>query len=141
MSESPSQVRREPPSEERPQERSRYQSPPDERRGRSRSGDRRRPSRSPRSRSPRDRDEGVPGSCIYIAKLSRHTREGDLKEAFTRFGPIRKLVLKSTYAFLTFETPEAATEAIARMNGAKFVNGEEIVVETSGTGQIMTFFT
>jgi RNA recognition motif-containing protein len=46
--------------------------------------------------------------------------------------------MKSSYAFLTFEKPESATEAIARMNGAKFVNGEEIVVEQSGTDHYMT---
>ncbi len=41
--------------------------------------------------------------------------------------------MKSSFAFLTYDKPESATEAIARMNGAKFVNGEEIVVEQSGT--------
>jgi len=56
-----------------------------------------------------------------------------LREAFSHFGAIKSIVMKSSYAFMTFETPEAATEAIARMHGAKFVNGEEIVVESSGT--------
>ena len=46
--------------------------------------------------------------------------------------------MKSSFAFLTYEKPESATEAIARMNGAKFVNGEEIVVEQSGTDHYMT---
>lgn len=41
--------------------------------------------------------------------------------------------MKSTYAFMNYDTAEAATEAIAKMNGAKFINGEEIVVEQSGT--------
>lgn len=106
-------------------------SPLDDRRGRSRSPVER--SRPPRSPDRRDREDGVPGSCIYIAKLSKHTRERDIKEAFSQYGNIKSLVMKSSYAFMTYETPEAATEAIAKMNGAKFINGEEIVVETSGT--------
>ena len=107
-------------------------SPLDERRGRSRSPvERSRPPRSPGDR--RERDEGVPGACIYIAKLSKNTRERDIKEAFSQYGNIKSLVMKSSYAFMTYETPESATEAIAKMNGAKFINGEEIVVEQSGT--------
>lgn len=110
-------------------------SPVDDRRGRSRSPtERSRPPCSPGDR--RDnypRDDGVPGACIYIAKLSRNTRERDLKEAFSAFGNIKNLVMKSSYAFMTYEAPESATEAIAKMNGAKFLNGEEIVVEQSGT--------
>lgn len=109
-----------------------HDSPLDDRRGRSRSPvERSRGNRSPCDR--RERDEGVPGSCIYIAKLSKHTRERDIKEAFSQFGNIKSLVMKSSYAFMTYETPESANEAIAKMNGAKFINGEEIVVEQSGT--------
>jgi RNA recognition motif-containing protein len=105
-------------------------SPVDDRRGRSRSPvERSRPPRSPVDRG----DDGVPGACIYIAKLSRNTRERDLREAFSAFGNIKNLVMKSSYAFMTYDAPEAATEAIAKMNGAKFINGEEIVVEQSGT--------
>lgn len=109
-------------------------SPLDDRRGRSRSPvERSRPARSSVDRRDRERDDGVPGACIYIAKLSKHTRERDIKEAFSQYGVIKSLVMKSSYAFMTYETPEAATEAIAKMNGAKFINGEEIVVEQSGT--------
>jgi RNA recognition motif-containing protein len=109
-------------------------SPRDERRGRSRSPvERSRAPRSPVDRDRRERDEGVPGACIYIAKLSKHTRERDIKEAFSQYGNIKSLIMKSSYAFMTYEAPESATEAIAKMNGAKFINGEEIVVEQSGT--------
>ena len=70
----------------------------------------------------------MPGACVYVAKLSHNTRERDLKEAFSAFGAIKSIVMKSSFAFVTFETPEAAALAIERMNGAKFVNGEDIVV-------------
>ena len=54
---------------------------------------------------------------MYVAKLSRQTRESDLSHGFKQFGPIKSIALKSSYAFITFEKPESATEAIARMNG------------------------
>jgi RNA recognition motif-containing protein len=115
-------------------------SPREEKRGRSRSGDRERRRGSPEERglTSSARDEADSKCCVYIAKLSRGTRESEIREAFSRYGPIKSLIMKSSYAFLTYETPEAATEAIARMNGAKFVNGEEIVVEQSGTDHYMT---
>jgi len=47
-------------------------------------------------------------------------------------------VLKSSYAFITYEKAEHATEAIARMNGTKFVNGEDLLVELSGTLLVQT---
>jgi RNA recognition motif-containing protein len=115
-------------------------SPREEKRGRSRSGDRERRRGSPEERglTSSARDEADSKCCVYIANLSRGTRESEIREAFSRYGPIKSLIMKSSYAFLTYETPEAATEAIARMNGAKFVNGEEIVVEQSGTDHYMT---
>jgi RNA recognition motif-containing protein len=72
-------------------------------------------------------------NTVYIAKLARGTREGDLRDGFARFGTIKNIALKSSFAFLSYDNPESATEAISRMNGCKFVNGEEIVVEQSGT--------
>ena len=131
MSDSPKTIEREEIKE--------HSSPRDEKRGRSRSpADRDRRRRSPEDRGLTADDENSK-SCVYIAKLGRGTRESDIREVFSRYGTIRSLIMKSSYAFLTFETPEAATEAIARMHGAKFVNGEEIVVEQSGTDHYMTF--
>ncbi len=106
------------------EDRPRYESPMNDRRGRSRSGDRRRSLA---------RDETNHLATIYVAKLSRGTREADLKEGFSRFGPIKNIALKSSYAFITYESADSVAEAISRMNGAKFVNGEELVVEQSGT--------
>lgn len=137
-----------PRDEERPaEERNRWGSrSPVEDRGRSRSRDRSRDRRrSPRSpRSPRDRDqmidrrererqEAASGCVIYVAKLSSGTREADLRDGFKLYGEIKNIALKQRFAFITFEKPEQATEAIKKMNGAKFINGEELVVEQSGT--------
>jgi RNA recognition motif-containing protein len=101
-----------------------------DRRGRSRSShSRERPHHS--RRAERERDEQK-GNVVYVAKLSRQTRESDLNHGFKAFGAIKNIVLKSSFAFITFEKAEHATEAIARMNGTKFVNGEELLVEISG---------
>lgn len=143
MSESPvprDEVRKS-PADERAESIPAQDSPVDDRRGRSRSvsGSRDRDTerrRSPQDRRERDRssrDDGSNGNVVYVAKLSRNTRESDLRDSFGRFGTIKNIVLKQSFAFITFEKPESATEAIARMNGAKFVNDEELLVEQSGT--------
>lgn len=134
MSDSPRPEARS-PRQDPPRDRDSHNSP--DRRGRSRSRDRipeRRRGGSPHHdrRAERERDEQQ-GNVIYVAKLSRQTRESDLNHGFKTFGNIKTIVLKSSYAFITYEKPESATEAIARMNGTKFVNGEELLVELSGT--------
>lgn len=150
MSDSPvahrDEIRERSPVERRESSAVRRDSPHDERRGRSRSGDRhlsppRRHSSRSRDRDARrerERDENN-GCVVYVAKLSRGAREADLKDAFMRFGAIKTVVMKQGFAFITFDKPEQATEAIAKMNGAKFINGEELVVELSGTSYIKTF--
>ena len=69
---------------------------------------------------------------IYIAKLSRNTRESEIRDAFSKYGEIKAIVLKYNYAFVDFEQHEAADQAVREMNGRTFVNGEELVVEQSG---------
>jgi RNA recognition motif-containing protein len=66
---------------------------------------------------------------VYVAKLHRRTREEDLREAFSRFGNIKDVVLKHSYAFIDFGDHVAATAAVKEMDGKAFVNGEELVVE------------
>jgi len=61
--------------------------------------------------------------------LDRRTRESDLKEAFSKFGKIKDIIVKHSYAFINYEDHEAATRAIQEMNGLTFVNGEELFVE------------
>lgn len=153
MSDSPKDDKRNGGSvEKRPRSPVNQDSPREDRRGRSRSSGSRRggagwggPSRPSGGDSPvrpsgygEDRkDDGSAGNVIYIAKLSRNTREADLKDGFSRYGAIRNITLKHSFAFITFEKPESAREAIERMNGAKFVNDEQLVVELSGTDNII----
>ena len=69
---------------------------------------------------------------IYVAKLHTKTREDDLRSKFSRFGHIREIVLKRSYAFIDFDDHDSAEAAVREMNGKTFVNGEELVVEQSG---------
>jgi RNA recognition motif-containing protein len=56
--------------------------------------------------------------------LHRATREIDLKEAFEKFGKLREVALKHTFAFVDYEDHESAVRAIAEMDRKTFVNGE-----------------
>lgn len=89
-------------------------------RGRSRSRD--------RNADKRDKDP-TSYTQVYVAKLHRRTREDDLREAFSKYGRIKDVVLKHSYAFIDYEDHEAADAALREMNGKTFVNGEELVVE------------
>jgi arginine/serine-rich splicing factor 7 len=82
----------------------------------------------------RDGDDSF--TQVYVAKLHHRTKESDLQEAFSKFGKIKDLSIKHTYAFINFEDHTAADNAIKEMNGKTFVNGEELVVEISGRGKI-----
>jgi RNA recognition motif-containing protein len=109
---------------------------PRERNGRESSFDRRRGS-SERGRSrdrERERDDKRnkdPDTYtqVYVAKLSRRTREEDLKQEFSKFGRIKNVTLKLSYAFIDFDDHESAVAAVKEMDGKAFVNGEELVVE------------
>jgi RNA recognition motif-containing protein len=88
------------------------------------SGDRR--SRDKGDRQVKDDDNFTQ---IYVAKLSRRTREEDLKSEFIKYGKIKELCLKAAYAFIDYEDHDSAVKAIEAMHGRTFVNGEELVVE------------
>jgi len=66
---------------------------------------------------------------VYVAKLHRRTNEDDIRDAFSKYGRIKQIVVKHSYAFVDYENPEDASKAIREMDGKTFVNGEELVVE------------
>jgi RNA recognition motif-containing protein len=65
---------------------------------------------------------------IYVANIYRETGKRDLMEGFGKFGEIKNITLKDHYAFIDFETHDAAVEAIEKMNLRIFVSGEELKV-------------
>lgn len=67
-------------------------------------------------------------SRLYIGKLSPRTRTEDLEQAFKRFGTIKTCDMKAGFAFVEFEDPRDADEAIRSMNGSD-LDGCRIIVE------------
>jgi RNA recognition motif-containing protein len=61
-----------------------------------------------------------------------------LRNEFGKFGKMKEVCLKSSYAFIDFEEHDAAVKAIEEMHGKTFVNGEELVVEQSGRETSLT---
>lgn len=78
----------------------------------------------------------APGSRVYIGDLPQGTTADDLNAAFEKFGALTRLELKvpregrNPFAFVVFESPEAANGAVSAMNGTSF-NGATIKVEIS----------
>jgi len=72
---------------------------------------------------------------LYIANLSYNITEADLRTAFEPFGAITDIFIATDretarprgFAFVTFETAESATAAIAKMNGTE-LDGRALVV-------------
>jgi RNA recognition motif-containing protein len=50
-------------------------------------------------------------------------------DAFSKFGKVKSVTLKNYYAFVDYEEHEAAVEAVEKMNGTTFVNGEVLTVQ------------
>lgn len=68
---------------------------------------------------------------MHVSKLDRKTGYNDLEKEFSRFGKIETITLKTNYAFIKFESHEAATRAIEEMDNKPFVNGEILYVKQS----------
>ena len=93
--------------------------------------DRRTHSRSTSRHSHPDKRDPERFTQIYVARLSRSTRERDLEEAFLKFGKIKEVVMKHAYAFIDFAEHDGAVQAIKQMNGKPFGSTEELCVEQS----------
>lgn len=67
---------------------------------------------------------------IYISKLSTSIREKDLEEKFGKYGTIRRVQVKTGYAFVEFSDYKEAEHAIESMDGRNW-EGQRIVVQPS----------
>jgi len=127
--------RRDDKEADRSRSRSRSRSPP-RRSSRSRSP----PRRSSRSRSPPAQRRGPPpepkdGCKIFIGGVSFHTDEEYLRRKFSKFGPLTDVYIpcdphtrKSRgFAFVSFEAPRDAEEAVRAMDGCQ-LDGREVTV-------------
>ncbi|XP_022237755.1 transformer-2 protein homolog alpha-like isoform X2 [Limulus polyphemus] len=124
-------------------------------RSRSRTPKRRRYSRSRRSRSRSpmssrrrhhgNRENPEPSRCIGVFGLSLYTQERDLKEVFSKYGPVEEVQVvydaqsgrSRGFAFVYFESVEDAEEAKERCNGLE-IDGRKIRVDYSITKRAHT---
>jgi len=105
-------------------------------------------SRSPMSSRRRhvgNRENPPTGRCLGIFGLSIYTQERDLKEVFTKYGPIDEVQIvydaqsgrSRGFAFVYFEAPEDAAMAKERCNGIE-IDGRKIRVDFSITQRAHT---
>ncbi|XP_076328073.1 transformer-2 protein homolog beta-like isoform X9 [Tachypleus tridentatus] len=110
-------------------------------------------SRRSRTRSPMSsrrrhlgsRDNPEPCRCLGVFGLSLYTQERDLKEVFSKYGPIEQVQVvydaqtgrSRGFAFVYFETEEDAEEAKERCNGLE-IDGRKIRVDYSITKRAHT---
>ncbi|CAJ0908458.1 10904_t:CDS:2, partial [Entrophospora sp. SA101] len=70
-------------------------------------------------------------SKLYIGHLSSRTEKRDLEELFERYGKVISVNVKPTgYAFVEFEDPRDADDAVKQLNGYE-LDGARIIVEWS----------
>lgn len=87
-----------------------------------------------RSRS-RDSYHGVGLPKIFITKLQSHVRERDIEKEFERFGKIKNINMKGTFAFVEYYNKDDAREAIEKLNNKKLFGQQERVVVEEAIGK------
>ncbi|XP_040578698.1 nuclear receptor coactivator 5 [Lepeophtheirus salmonis] len=65
----------------------------------------------------RHHDEFPPNSRIFIGNLDPSVYEEDIKSTFKRYGRIGEIVMRKSFAFVQFDSPDQAQNAIAKENG------------------------
>lgn len=60
--------------------------------------------------------------------IQRTTTSNDLKDLFSKFGNILNVHVKGRYAFIEFEQPKSAVEAVKNMHRTEY-RGHELIVE------------
>ena len=73
-------------------------------------------------------------SRIYIGNLPTDIRESELDKLFGKFGRIRNITIKVKFAFLEFEDPRDADDAIHEMDRVNF-GGYSLQVERARGGR------
>lgn len=60
---------------------------------------------------------------VFCGNFDFDTRQSDLERLFSKYGPIRRIDIKSGYAFIYFEDERDAEDAIRRLDKADFGHG------------------
>jgi len=70
-------------------------------------------------------------SKIFVGQLSKKIRTTDLEDAFSKYGKIKEIEIKTNHAFIEFESSHDAEEAVDEMDG-KMVIDSKITVQLKG---------
>jgi arginine/serine-rich splicing factor 4/5/6 len=73
---------------------------------------------------------------VFVGKLSDKTSEQDLNEIFGKYGTVKKIDLKVGHAFIFYDDPQDALEAVKNMDGQE-VDGSIIMVESARSAREM----
>ena len=65
-------------------------------------------------------------TTVFVDNLPSSCTEGQLRTVFTRFGPVQVIVATRLgqhlgFGFVVFDTPTAAEQAIAHLNGTELL--------------------
>lgn len=68
---------------------------------------------------------------VFVGKIVPDSvTEADLNDVFSKYGEVMKIDVKSTYAFVFYDSPEECEAAIKYMDGQN-VNGNLIIVQSA----------
>ncbi|VDM51445.1 unnamed protein product [Toxocara canis] len=68
------------------------------------------------------------GSRLYVGRLSWRASASDLEQFFRGYGRIIDIILKNALAFVEFDDPRDAEDAVHDLNGRELC-GERVTIE------------
>ena len=68
---------------------------------------------------------------VFVGQLSKKIRTSDLEEAFSKFGKVKDVEMKTNHAFIEFDSARDAEEAVDEMDGKTIVDSK-ITVQFKG---------
>lgn len=70
-------------------------------------------------------------SKLFVGQLSKKIRTSDLADAFSKYGKVKDIELKTNHAFVEFDSARDAEEAADEMDGKTIVDSK-ITVQFKG---------
>jgi RNA recognition motif-containing protein len=71
--------------------------------------------------------------ALFVGRLPADIRPCELEDIFVEYGSVHRCDVKHGYAFVEFDDPRDAEDAIDRANGTRIRGGEIVVEWAKGT--------